>query len=103
MYTMLQLLFIIAIIYVIWKFVLPWLNKEFGIGAGEIFGGIAALVAWALKTNADNERASRNHMDELNKLDDATLVRIMDSDPDHSKRTSAKIILENRMKRRRNL
>ena len=49
MYTMLQLLFIIAIIYVIWKFVLPWLNKEFGIGAGEIFGGIAALVAWALK------------------------------------------------------
>ncbi|WP_025086692.1 hypothetical protein [Ligilactobacillus apodemi] len=102
---MLKIIFFIAIIYICWKFVLPWINKEFGmkIGAAEIFAGIVAIIAWAFKTTSANEQASRNQMDELNKLDDQSLVRIMDSDPDHSRRMGAKIILENRMKRRRNL
>lgn len=100
---MLALIFWIAVIYVAWKFVLPWLKKEFGIGGGEILTGLTALIAWALKTTSDNEKASKAQMDELNKLDDNTLVRIMDSDPDHSRRMSAQIILESRMKRRRNL
>lgn len=62
------------------------------------------LVEWAF-TGTDPELTKKvnDQWAELKQYDDSTLVRIMDSDPDHSRRMSAQIILESRMKRRRNL
>lgn len=65
---------------------------------------ILRFVEWAF-TGTDPELTKKvnSQWDELKQYDDNTLVRIMDSDPDYSRRRTAEQILKGRMERRRNL
>lgn len=95
--------------YLFVKKMLPWLNQKFGTDFKwyhlplAIGAALLAIVGLYWSSESKKRSTTSDLMKRLNKLSNEELMRVVDSGDDMTERNAARIIMETRIKRRKDM